>query len=95
MNQNEIEKLIQDTKELCDIRDEYQKTDRLLREGKTEELRQHIQEVINKHLLEASFYNIMNPVMPNTIEQNARNCMVFLDCLFKEKLALKIKDLSK
>ena len=46
MNQYEIEKLIQDTKELRDIRDEYQKTERLLKENKQEELQQHLQIVL-------------------------------------------------
>lgn len=93
MNQYEIEKLIQDTKELRDIRDEYQKTERLLKENKQEELQQHLQEVSSKHPLERLVYNTANPQMPQTLEQNARNCMVFLDGLLKEKLALKIKEL--
>lgn len=93
MNQYEIEKLIQDTKELRDIRDEYQKTERLLKENKQEELQQHLQEVSSKHLLEKLAYNAVNSQMPQTLEQSARNCMVFLDGLLKEKLALKIKEL--
>lgn len=93
MDQNELEKIIQDTKELCDIRDEYQKTERLLREHKQEELQQHLQEVSGKYLVEKLAYNAVNSQMPQTLEQNARNCMIFLDDLFKKKLALKIKDL--
>ena len=92
MDQNEIEKLIRDTKELRDIRDEYEKTERLLREHKQEELQQHLQEVSSKHLLEKLAYNALNPQMPQTLEQNAINCMKFLDYLFKEKLTLKIKE---
>lgn len=68
MNQYEIEKLIQDTKELRDIRDEYQKTERLLKENKQEELQQHLQEVSSKHRLEKLAYNAVNLQMPQTLE---------------------------
>lgn len=41
---------------------------------------------------EAVFHNLVNPYMPNTIEQNAINCMGFLENLFKEKLGISIAD---
>ena len=92
MNEHEIEKLIHETKELRDIRDEYQKTQQLLQEQRWDELQKHITSVMLKRPKEAVFHNLVNPYMPNTIEQNAINCMGFLENLFKEKLGISIAD---
>lgn len=95
MNEYEIEKLIHKTKELCDIRDEYQKTQQLLQEQSWDELQNHISTVMLKHPTEAMVHNLVNPCMPNTIEQNAINCMGFLENLFKGKLGMDIVDITK
>lgn len=95
MTPKEIEKIINDTKELLDIKKEYNKTEKLLKEQKWEELQKHIQEVISKYPLEAIIYNTVNRNMPTTIQENAQNCMNFLNCLLMGKLALKINEISK
>lgn len=95
MSEYEIEKTIQETKELRDIRDEYQKTQQLLQEQSWDELRNHISTVMLKHPTEAMVHNLVNPCMPNTIEQNAINCMGFLENLFKGKLGADIVDAVK
>lgn len=95
MNEYEIKKFINETKELYDIKDEYQKTQRLLQEQSWDELQNHISNVMLKHLTEAIAHNLVNPYMPNTIEQNALNCMGFLENLFKVKLGLDIADAIK
>ena len=95
MNEHEIEKLIHETKELRDIRDEYQKTQQLLQEQSWDELRNHISNVKLKHPAEAMIHNLVNPCMPNTIEQNAINCMGFLENLFKGKMGAGIADAAK
>lgn len=95
MNEHEIEKLIHETKELHDIRDEYQKTYQLLQERKWDELQNHISAVMMKYPTEAMVHNLVNPCMPNTIEQNAINCMGFLENLFKGKLGMDIVDITK
>lgn len=95
MNEHEIEKLIYETKELRDIRDEYQKTQQLLQERSWDELQSHISTVILKHPTEAVIHNLVNTCMPRTIEQNAINCMSFLENLFKEKLGVDIADAAK
>ena len=48
-----------------------------------------------KHPTEAMVHNLVNPCMPNTIEQNAINCMGFLENLFKGKLGMDIVDITK
>lgn len=94
MNEHEIEKLIHETKELRDIRDEYQKTQQLLQERSWDELQSHISTVILKHPTEAVIHNLVNTCMPRTIEQNAINCMSFLENLFKGKLGAGIADIT-
>ena len=95
MNEYEIEKIIHETKELRDIRDEYQKTQRLLQEQSWDELQNHISTVMLKHPTEAMVHNLVNPCMPSTIEQNAMNCIRFLENLFKGKLGVDIADAAK
>lgn len=95
MNEHEIKKAIHETKELRDIRDEYQKTQQLLQAQSWDELRKHISTVMLKHPTEAMVHNLVNPCMPNTIEQNATNCMGFLENLFKVKLGVDIADAAK
>lgn len=95
MNEYEIEKLINETKELRDIKDEYKKTQQLLQERRWDELQKHISTVVCKHPTEAVIHNLVNPHMPNTIEQNAINCMGFLENLLKAKLGIDIADAGK
>ena len=95
MNEYEIKKLIHEAKELRDIKDEYKKTQQLLQERRCEELQKHISTVIGKHPTEALIHNLANPHMPDTIEQNAINCMGFLENLFKVKLGVDIADAGK
>lgn len=95
MTPEQIEKLINTTKELHDIRDEYHKTEQLLQEQKWDELSRHIQSVMINHPLEAACHNAVNHDMPHTVEQNAWNCMAFLNNLFAGKLAVKLKELGE
>lgn len=90
MDELETEKVIRTTKELADIRDGYQKTQRLLEVQCWVELQQHITAVIRKYPGEAMMHNYINPCMPDTIQQNAVNCMGFLQNLFAARLGVDI-----
>lgn len=90
MNDLETEKVIRATKELTDIRDEYLKTQRLLEAQRWKELQQHITAIIRKYPEEAMVHNCLNPCIPDTIQQNAINCMRFLQTLFAAKLGVDI-----
>lgn len=90
MNGLETEKIIRATKELTDIRDEYLKTQRLLEAQRWKELQQHITAIIRKYPEEAMVHNCLNPCIPDTIQQNAINCMRFLQTLFAAKLGVDI-----
>jgi len=72
-------------KELADLRKEYEKTQRLLNEGKTEELRKHLQDLQNKYLVERMVYNTANSNPPRSLEENASNCMSFWQSLMIAK----------
>lgn len=95
MDEYEIQKIINGTKELCDIRNEYQKTQKLLQEQRWDELKNHITEVIMKYPVEANIHNLRYRIMPNTIQQNAINCMCFLETLFRTKLGINVADITK
>lgn len=95
MNEYELEKMIHESKELMDIRDEYQKTYQLLKEQRWDELRNHIDSVVLKHPTEAIMHNAINKYMPTSLEQNAVNCMCFLENLFKGKLTVDVVDITK
>ena len=95
MNEYELEKVIHESKELMDIRDEYQKTYQLLQEQRWDELRNHIDSVAIKHPSEAILHNITHTYRATTLEQNAINCMCFLENLFKEKLGIDVVDMTK
>ena len=92
MNELETEKVIRATKELADIRAEYLKTQRLLEAQCWEELQQHITAIIRKYPEEALVHNCLNPCMPDTIQQNAINCMRFLQNLFAAKLGVGVAE---
>lgn len=94
MNEYEIQKIINETKELQDIKNEYQKTQQLLKEKDWNGLQIHITDVMVKHPAEALIHNITNPCMPSTIEENAHNCMSFLENLFAAKIGLDIANIS-
>ena len=72
-------------KELADLREEYEKTQRLLNEGKNEKLQKHLQDLQNKYLVERMVYNTANPNPPRSLEENASNCMRFLQSLMIAK----------
>lgn len=95
MNECELEKTIHESKELLDIRDEYQKTYHLLQEKRWEELKNHIDSVAIKHPSEAILHNAIHRYRATTLEQNAINCMCFLENLFKGKLAVDVVDITK
>ena len=82
---NEEEKLIKKAKELNDLKLDYNKTEKLLKEKNFQELQQHLQDMMSKHFFETLAYNAINPIQPRFIEENALNCMKFLQTLIISK----------
>lgn len=80
-----IEEKAKRAKEIFDLKSEIQKTECLLREGRWNELSAHLQGLNMKYLLEAGVYNLANPYPPQTLQENAQNCLKFLSTLLAEK----------
>ncbi|MBQ6207335.1 MAG: hypothetical protein IJK52_09670 [Oscillospiraceae bacterium] len=92
MNQPNSYEDAQAVKELLDITSDYHKTQSLLNEMKWDELYAHIQDVMKKYPLEVVAYNFMNPQPPQSLQENAINCMKFLRILAIQKGAKDISD---
>ena len=74
-------------KEISDLKSEIQKTEKLLKEGRIDELSTHLQKLNIKYLLETGAYNMSHPIPPKDTQENAQNCIGFLSELLAEKIA--------
>lgn len=95
MDKYNIPKIINNSAKLQDIRNDYEKTQQLLQEQRWCELNHHIAYIVTKYPIEVAIHNLVNPHMPNNIEQNAINCMKFLENLFKAELGVYVTDVIK
>lgn len=86
------EKIIKESKEIIDLQNEIQKTQNLLVERNWQELEKHLKDVMSKYPAETVIHNLVNPVSPRTIQENAINCIVFLNQLIKGKSAQNVYD---
>ncbi len=84
---NHTEEKAKKLKEISDLRSEIQKTEELLQEGRVNELSAHLQELNLKYFSETGAYNILHPVPPKDIRENAQNCITFLSTLLAGKIA--------
>lgn len=92
---NNREKIQKESKELIDLQNEIQKTQKLLAKGNWQELEKHLTDIMNKYPVETAMHNSVNPVMPRSIQENAINCIIFLNQLIKGKSAQNIYDKLK
>ena len=81
---DEIEE-IKSGKEIEDIITERTKIQQLISESKWDKLDTYLQKLNIKYGAETFIYNLANPIMPQTISENAQNCIKFLNCLLEEK----------
>ncbi len=95
MTEQEMEKVAKESYELLKILNEYKETERLLNEQKRAELQNHVYNIKNEYSIEAAVHNATHPDLPRTVEENGRNCLLFLKNLFVEKAAFLGVDLSK
>ena len=86
------EKMTKESKELIDLQNEIQKTQKLLAERNWLELEKHLADIMSKYPAETAMHNSVNPVMPRSIQENAINCINFLNQLIKGKSAQNIYD---
>lgn len=85
-NQKEYEN-IKNVEEMGNIISEKNETKRLLQECRWDELREHLQKLNSKYFAETIVYNAVNTNPPQTLQENATNCITFLDTLLAAKAA--------
>ena len=88
-------KMIKESKELIDLQNEIQKTQKLLAERNWQELEKHLIDIMNKYPVETAMHNSVNPVMPRSIQENADNCITFLSELYTAKTVSITKEILK
>ena len=89
----EQDKKVKLVKEIEDIKHEQEHIKRLLRDNKIQELNDYLQgELTQKHYVEKTLHNMMNPNMPVTVYDNANNAFNFLEMLKREKEAELVKE---
>ena len=84
-NQNEYEN-IKKVEEIENIIHEKNETQHLLQECRWDELREHLQKLNSKYFAETIVYNAVNTNPPQTLQENAINCISFLDTLLTAKV---------
>ncbi len=92
---NNIEKIYKENKELLDLQNELHQIQQLLNECRWDELEKHLKDIMNKYPVETAMHNLVNPLMPRTIQENARNCITFLSELYTAKTVSIGKDVIK
>lgn len=86
MNQPIFEQL-KKAKDISDIISERNEIMQLLKSGCWKELDELLQKLNVKYMAETLVYNVSNPYPPASLEENARNCIKFLDTLIATKAA--------
>lgn len=95
MNSNDLLNKANKAKDILEIRSAIEKTKSLLESGNIQELQKHLQELRNKYLVETIVYNTTHTVKPRSIQENALNCIDFLNVLLTEKGAETLEDNRK
>ena len=87
------DKKVKLVKEIEDIKHEQEHIKSLLRDNKIQELNDYLQgELTQKHYVEKTLHNMINPNMPVTVYDNANNAFNFLEMLKREKEAELVKE---
>ena len=82
-------------KEIEDIIFEKKRIQQLMNSSKWNQLDIYLKKLNIKYGAETFIYNCSNPIMPQSIPENAQNCIKFLESLLEEKTldaASKSKD---
>lgn len=90
MKEYEIKKLIETIAELNDIVRAYLAIRGALQAQQYDELQRQIQSVIEKYPMEVFVYNALHLERPETITQNAINCICFLENLLYVKWGMEV-----
>ena len=80
-----LEKKIKQTEELHSVLKEKDKVKYWLNIGNTCELEKCLHEIRQKYPTEMILYNAINTKQPVSLQENAENCMRFLDSIYMKK----------
>ena len=80
----EIEE-IKSGKEIGDIISERSNIHQLMSESNWDKLDTYLKKLSIKYAVETSIYNLANPIMPQNTQENAQNCIKFLESLLEAK----------
>lgn len=89
MNNNDV---FEKANDISEIRSEIDKTKILLESGDLQELQNHLKEIQSKYMVETVIYNMAHTIAPRSLEENALNCIDFLNTLLIKKAAEKSED---
>lgn len=88
---NEIEQF-KSGKDIEDIVSERNKIQKLIYEANWDKLNTYLQELNIKYGVETFIYNLANPIQPKGIQENAQNCIRFLNTLIADKIKDSTQD---
>ena len=89
---------IKSGKEIEDIIFEKKRIQQLMNSSKWNQLDVYLRKLNIKYGTETFIYNCVNPIMPQSIPENAQNCLKFLESLLEAKtlnVASKLKDFNE
>ena len=89
---------IKSGKEIEDIIFEKKRIQQLMNSSKWNQLDVYLRKLNIKYGAETFIYNCANPIMPQSIPENAQNCIKFLESLLEAKtlnVASKLKDFNE
>ena len=72
-------------KDFLSIKNDYDKIIELFEQRKWQELEKHLHDIQMRYIQESIAYNSINTIMPSSVQENARNCLCFLEKLAKVK----------
>lgn len=85
MNNQSKAKKIKTIREMEEIASEKKKIQQLLRDANWSDLNAYLNELYKKYWVETSIYNLANQNPPQNTQENAINCIAFLDSLLASK----------
>ena len=72
-------------KDFLSIKNDYDKIIELFEQEKWQELEKHLYDIHLRYFQEAVVYNSINTTMPTSVQENAINCLCFLEQLAELK----------
>lgn len=92
MDNNKNAAEVRKAKEMDDIKSEYSRVEKLLNDGKWNELSEYLQHLNAKYFVEIAIFNLSHPTPAQNLQQNAVNCLEFLRELALSKAAKRAID---